>query len=171
MKLEDAKMEFVQAWGIVGSSWGIPKSMAQIHALLLSTNEGLSAEEVMETIQLSRGNVNINLRELINWGLISKKSKLGERKEFFEAQHDIWTMAKNIIEERKKRELSPVQDILTILNNEEITGSKDEVTHFKTMIKELSEFVNQMDQLSSLMIKMNNNLFFKKMIKTMIKKS
>jgi len=170
MQLEEAKLEFVQTWGVLGSSWGIPKSMAQIHALLLSTNEGLSAEDIMSTIHLSRGNVNINLRELITWGLVSKKSKLGERKEFFEAQHDIWTMAKNIMEERKKREFGPVQEILSKLQQAEISGNEKDVEHFKMIINELHDFVNQMDQLSSLMVKMNNNLFFKKMIKSMSKK-
>lgn len=54
MKLSDAKMEFAQTWGTIGSAWGIPRSMAQIHALLLANKEALSTEDVMETLQLSR---------------------------------------------------------------------------------------------------------------------
>jgi len=165
MKISDAKMEFVQTWGSLGSSWGIPRSMAQIHALLLASDKELSAEDIMETIQLSRGNVNINLRELMNWKLIAKQSKLGERKEFFAANQDIWSMAKNIVQERKRRELQPVQDLLIKLKTVKLEGDPSEIKHFQSLIGELEEFVSQMDQLSSLMVKLNDNVFFKKMIK------
>lgn len=73
MELNKAQNEFIQTWGALGSSWGIPKSMAQIHALLITSPSGLSTEEIMDRIQLSRGNVNINVRELVNWKLVSKK--------------------------------------------------------------------------------------------------
>lgn len=167
MKLQDAKMEFVQTWGSIGSSWGIPRSMAQIHALLLASNEPLSTEEVMDTIKLSRGNVNINMRELINWRLVNKQSKLGERREFFTAQHDIMSMAQNIVEERKRRELEPVLDLLGRLKNEKFEGDKAEVEHFKKLMEELDEFIKQLDQLSDIWLKLKDNFFFKKMIKTM----
>ena len=167
MKLQDAKMEFVQTWGSIGSAWGIPRSMAQIHALLLASNKALSTEEVMETIKLSRGNVNINMRELINWRLVSKQSKLGERKEFFTAQHDIMSMAQNIVEERKRRELEPVLDLLCRLKNEQLEGNNKEVEHFKKLMQELDDFIKQLDQLSDIWLKLKDNFFFKKMIKTM----
>lgn len=167
MKLQDAKMEFVQTWGSIGSAWGIPRSMAQIHALLLASNEALSTEEVMDTIKLSRGNVNINMRELINWRLVNKQSKLGERKEFFTAQHDIMSMAQNIVEERKRRELEPVLDLLGRLKKEQLEGSAEEVEHFKKLMQELDDFINQLDQLSDIWLKLKDNFFFKKMIKTM----
>ncbi len=165
MKLEDAKMKFIQSWGALGSDWGIPRSMAQIHALLLANKDALSAEEVMKTIQLSRGNVNINLRELINWNLINKQNKLGERKEFFKANHDIWGIAKNIIQERKRRELQPVQQLLKTLKDEKLEGEAEEIEHFQRIITDLYDFVSQMEQLADLMVKLNDNAFFKKMIK------
>lgn len=167
MQLNDAKMEFVQTWGSIGSAWGIPRSMAQIHALLLASNEALSTEDVMEAIKLSRGNVNINMRELINWRLVSKQNKIGERKEFFAAQSDIMSMAQNIVEERKRRELQPVLSLLSKLKNEELDGNDDEVAHFKQLMQELDDFIKQLDQLSEIWLKLKDNFFFKKMIKTM----
>jgi DNA-binding transcriptional regulator GbsR (MarR family) len=167
MKLEDAKMEFVQTWGSIGSAWGIPRSMAQIHALLLASSEALSTEDVMETIKLSRGNVNINMRELINWRLVSKQNKIGERREFFTSQTDIMSMAQNIVEERKRRELQPVLTLLSTLKNEEIEGDIEEVDHFKNLMHELDDFIKQLDQLSEIWLKLKDNFFFKKMIKTM----
>ena len=158
-------MEFIQTWGSVGSAWGIPRSMAQIHALLLANAEGLSTEEVMEEIKLSRGNVNINLRELINWGLIQKQNKLGERKEFFKAEHEIWSVAKRIIEERKKREFLPIQNLLRDLKNTKIDGPSKDVAHFNNLVKELDAFLSQMDQLSDLLVKMKDNRFFNQFIK------
>ena len=167
MKLEEAKMEFVQTWGSIGSAWGIPRSMAQIHALLLASNEALSTEDVMETIKLSRGNVNINMRELINWRLVNKQNKIGERREFFTAQTDIMSMAQNIVEEGKRRELEPVLSLLARLKNEDLEGDKEDVVHFNQLMKDLDDFIKQLDQLSDIWLKLKDNFFFKKMIKTM----
>jgi len=167
MKLEQAHMEFIQTWGAVGSAWGIPRSMAQIHALLLANVEGLSTEDVMEQLKISRGNVNINLRELINWGLINKQNKLGERKEFFKANHHVWEIAKRIIEERKKREFVPIQNLLRELKKSKIVGKKVDVDHFNKLVAELDEFLAQMDQLSDLLVKMKDNRFFNQFIKVL----
>ena len=134
MKLEEGKYKFIQAWGSLGSSWGISKSMAQIHALLLSSPDGLSADEIMEKVQLSRGNVNTNVRELINWRLVKKDTVLGERKEFFVAIHDVHSIAQNIMEERKKRELEPVRRLLNEITNSKLEGEKKEIEHFKALI-------------------------------------
>ena len=167
MNLEEAKTEFIQTWGSLGSAWGIPRSMAQIHALLLTSPGELSTEEVMETTQLSRGNVNINLRELINWRLVAKQNRLGERKEFFRANHDVWSMVQNIARERKEREFRPVQALLAQLKQASIEGNPEEVEHFKAMVNDLHDFVSQMDQLSELLLKINDNAFFKRVIKMM----
>jgi len=165
MKLEEGKYKFIQAWGSLGSSWGISKSMAQIHALLLSSPDGLSADEIMEKVQLSRGNVNTNVRELINWRLVKKDTVLGERKEFFVAIHDVHSIAQNIMEERKKRELEPVRRLLNEIINSKLEGEKKEVEHFKALIADLTDFVSQMENLTNLMTKINNNNYMKKLIK------
>src|SRR3954471_20846731 len=99
MELKEAKDKFLNAWGTLGSNWGINRTMAQIHALLLISPNSLSAEEIMEDLKISRGNANMNLRDLIDWGLIYKEIKAGERKEFFHAEKDIWKAAKQIIKE------------------------------------------------------------------------
>ena len=70
MELEQAKQQFIQTWGNFGTQWGINKSMAQVHALLLVSERPLSTEEVMEQLSISRGNANMNMRDLINWNLV-----------------------------------------------------------------------------------------------------
>ena len=97
MKLEDAKNRFVQIWGTVGVEWGINRTMAQVHGLLLSSEEALTAEQVMEALLISRGNANTNLRELINWGLVFRENRAGERKEYFYAEKNIWEVAQRIV--------------------------------------------------------------------------
>ena len=79
MELVEAKQKFIEAWGKLGSEWGINRTMAQVHALLLITPEELTTEEIMETLQISRGNANMTLRDLISWGLVEKRHKPGER--------------------------------------------------------------------------------------------
>src|ERR1700741_4977652 len=101
MKYNEAKDKFIQTWGTLGSSWGISRTMAQVHALLLISPEPLSTEEIMEDLKISRGNSNMNVRDLIDWGLVYKELKAGERKEFFRAEKDIWKVAKQIIKERR----------------------------------------------------------------------
>jgi DNA-binding transcriptional regulator GbsR (MarR family) len=165
MKLDESRHKFIQAWGSLGSSWGISKSMAQIHALLLSCPNGLSAEEIMEEVQLSRGNVNTNVRELINWRLVRKETVLGERKEFFIALHDVHSIAQNIMEERKRREIEPVRRLLNELKAAKLEGNEEEVKHFQTLITDLADFVSQMENLTNLMTKINTNTYMKKLIK------
>ena len=89
MKLTEGKEKFIQAWGTLGSSWGINRTMAQVHALLLIAPESLCAEDIMEELNISRGNANMNIRALMDWRLISKELKSEERKEFFSAEKDI----------------------------------------------------------------------------------
>ncbi|MEL7223104.1 MAG: MarR family transcriptional regulator, partial [Bacteroidota bacterium] len=119
MTLDEGKQKFLQSWGALGSSWGITRTMAQIHALLLVSPASLSADEIMEELKISRGNANMNIRGLINWGLVHKELKPGERKEFFVAEKDMWEVVKCIITQRKKRELEPMIKVLDELSSVE----------------------------------------------------
>jgi len=90
MKLNEARQQFISSWGAFGTHWGINRTMAQIHALLMISPDPLSQDEIMQQLNISRGNVNMNIRDLIDWGLIDRIIKPGERKEFFSAEKDIW---------------------------------------------------------------------------------
>src|SRR3979411_2560811 len=105
MKLSEAKQQFISSWGAFGTHWGINRTMAQIHALLLVSPDPLSQDDIMEELSISRGNTNINIRELINWALVERVILPGERKEYFLAEKDMWKVIRLIIRERKKREL------------------------------------------------------------------
>lgn len=103
-----ARREFVDLWGQMAEHWGINRTMAQIHALLMICSRPITADEIMDELQISRGNVSMNLRDLINWGIVRRTSVPGDRRDFFVTEADVWTMFHEIFRERKKRELDPV---------------------------------------------------------------
>lgn len=105
--------EFVRLWGEMASQWGINRTMALIHALLFATGDPMDTDAIMERLGISRGNANMNLRALLDWGLIRKTHKPGSRKDFFEAEQDVWRVTTTIIEERQRREIAPVQRALS----------------------------------------------------------
>ena len=115
MNYDEAKHTFLQTWGKVGGEWGINRTMAQVHALLLIAPHPMDTDTVMKELQISRGNANMNLRELINWNLIYKEFIPGDRKEYFVAEKDIWEIAKRVSAERRKREIEPLVKVLSSL--------------------------------------------------------
>lgn len=167
MNLEEAKEKFVQSWGSLGTSWGINRTMAQIHSLLLITKKPLSAEDIMAGLQISRGNANMNLRALIDWGLVRRELKAGERKEFFVAEKDIWEVARRVTAERKKRELEPILRVLDEVS--QVKGHKDdeELTEFKETISRIQDFVGKLDAITEKMTKSDRNWFFRAVMKLM----
>lgn len=166
MTLDEGKQKFLQSWGTLGSSWGINRTMAQIHALLLVSPASLSADDIMEALQISRGNANMNIRALIDWGLVFKELKPGERKEFFVAQKDMWEVVKCIIHERKKRELDPMLKVLDELSAVEIDSK--ESAAFVNVISDIKLFSSKADATLESLTKSDTNWFvgtFMKMIK------
>ena len=159
MKLEEAKQQFIQNWGVLGSQWGINRTMAQIHALLLVSPDPLSADDIMEQLKISRGNTNMNVRELMDWGIVEKVLKPGERKEFFSAEKDIWTVATRIIKERKRREVEPIINALGQLK--EIDGAKNdrEVKVFVDVVNDIQKFANQASRGVDSLVKMDEHWF------------
>jgi len=141
--------EFVTQRGALGSAWGINRTMAQIHALLMVSTTPLSTDEIMEELQISRGNAHGNIRELIGWGLIRSIVRKGERKEFFEAEKDVWKIFCTVVRERKRREIRPA---ITLLKDciERTEGINDtEATAFTKQAKSLCEFVEMADSVLS----------------------
>jgi DNA-binding transcriptional regulator GbsR (MarR family) len=165
MKLPEAKQQFISSWGAFGTHWGINRTMAQIHALLMVSPDPLTQDEVMEELNISRGNVNMNMRDLISWGLVERVILSGERREYFTAEKDIWKVATQIIRERKKRELDPMMKLLAQLEN--IDGDKKDknVKQFTDTVSGIRKFGKQADQLLDAMIKADENWFLSNLVK------
>ena len=167
MNLAEGKEKFIQSWGALGSSWGINRTMAQIHALLLISPEPLSAEDIMEGLQVSRGNANMNLRALMDWGLVYKELKPGERREFFRAEKDMWEVVKKIIIQRKKKELAPMLKVLEEVSNVDTEGNP-EAEEFQRIIRDIKLFSNKADATLDTLTRADSNWFvgtFMKMVK------
>ncbi|CAM1363929.1 HTH-type transcriptional regulator [Tenacibaculum litopenaei] len=136
MQLEEAKLKYIQTWGSLATHWGINKTMAQVHALLLVSVKPLSSDEIMEILKISRGNVNMNVRALIDWGIVTKVLVPGERKEYFESGKDIWELFKQVTKERKKREIEPVIKVLKELKGE-VAEDSEEAESFRVLMGDL----------------------------------
>ena len=106
--LSEARNLLVRRWGDMGGYWGINRTMAELHALLFVTREPLCTDDIMEQLQISRGNASMNLRALVDWGLIERVHKFGDRKEYFQADADVWHMFETIMRERRRREVEPI---------------------------------------------------------------
>ena len=165
MKLNEAKQQFISSWGAFGTHWGINRTMAQIHALLLISPEPLTQDDIMEDLDISRGNTNMNIRELINWGLVERMLIPGERKEYFSAEKDIWKVVKQIVKERKKRELEPMLQLLDKL--EDVEGDKRDknVKTFVDIISGIKKLGRQADKTLDVMIKAEESWFLGTLMK------
>ncbi|NJC24576.1 GbsR/MarR family transcriptional regulator [Neolewinella antarctica] len=158
MELEEGKDRFIEAWGALGSSWGVTRTMAQIHALLLVSSQPKSSDDVMEELMISRGNVNTNMRNLVDWGLAYKKLIPGERKEYFVAEKDMSKVVKSIVIARKKRELEPMLRLLDELTG--VDGQSAEADEFRAVVKDLKLYSHKADSALDALVKMDSNWFF-----------
>ena len=138
---------FVEHWGVMARAWGINASMGELFAMLYVTGSDWTAEELRETLQVSRGNVSMNLRELIAWGVVHKVHRQGERREFYRAEDDVWTLFRRILGERKRRELDPTLHVLR-RSVEQIPNTPEHADRRRRLV-ELQRFFALINTLSS----------------------
>jgi DNA-binding transcriptional regulator GbsR (MarR family) len=112
LQLRTSQDLFIRRWGEMGQTWGINRTMAEIHALLYITAQPQCTDDVMERLNISRGNASMSLRALCDWGIIRRLHKRGERREYFESLGDVWEMFSIIAAERKRREMDPVLETI-----------------------------------------------------------
>lgn len=157
--LQEAKNLLVRRWGEMGGYWGINRTMAEIHALLFVTRQSLCTDDIMEQLKISRGNASMNLRALVDWGLIERVHKLGDRKEYFQADTDVWHMFETIMRERRRREVEPI--IATIdhccktvadASTQPASPDAEEIREFRRRIEALRRFLATMGTLFELVL-------------------
>src|SRR6478736_3403848 len=165
MKLHEAKQQFTQSWGIFAGQWGINRTMAQVHALLLVSSKPMTTDDIMDELNISRGNANMNVRELMNWELVHKTIVPGERKEYFSAEKDIWKVATRIMQQRKKRELDPMVRLLEELSHVEGDKRNTEIKAFTDTVNDISKFSAHAEKAMDMMIKAEENWFWGSFLK------
>ena len=141
--------------------------MAQVHALLLISASALSAEEIMEELNISRGNANMNIRTLIDWGLVQKELRSGERKEFFVAEKDIYKVFKQIAKERRKRELEPIFKVLDEVKNVDGDKRDKNIKAFVDTIEQIERFTHKADRTLETLIKADESWLLGSFMKLM----
>lgn len=135
---EELERQFVEHWGVMARSWGINATMGELFALLYITGVSWTAEDLRERLQVSRGNVSMNLRELMTWGIVHKVHLQGERREYYRAELDVWTLFRRIFQERKKRELDPTISVLE--RSVEMAGDDPSHLEVRQRIEDLQQF-------------------------------
>ena len=166
MDYQEAKEKFISTWGSLGTLWGINKAMAQIQSLLFISTKPLSMEDIMSELKISRGNTSMNLRQLIDWGIVTKELVPGERREFFSTEKDVQELARVVAKERSRREIKPVIKIL-----HEVSGIKDDGSaETKELIKQtkaLYELAETADSMLSKAVNQKQNWLTKSLFKMM----
>lgn len=145
--LIEVQDRFVRTWGQMGSAWGISRTMAEVHALLFVTGEALCTDEVMARLEISRGNASMSLRALVDWGVVQRVHRRGDRKEYFAAEQDVWTMIRAILRERLKREVEPI--LASLYEIRDMTPAKSNVTavtEHNERLDELLVFLQTLEQ-------------------------
>lgn len=167
---EEALEQFVLLWGEMASAWGINKTMAQIHALLYAEADPLDTDAIMNQLDISRGNANMNLRNLLQWQLIHKVHFKGSRKDYYTAEKEVWSIVSTIIRERQQREVAPIhqnlEECLQLFEQKEtLTKEEDD---FRERIENFTEFLAMFDRFTEALlpyINKRNLKFLKHLVK------
>ncbi len=165
MELQTSKQKFIDTWGSLGSEWGINKSVAQVHAFLLVSTESVSTDEIMEALTISRGNANMSLRQLMDYGIIYKKVVAGDRKEYFVAEKDIWKWAVKIAMMRKQKEIEPVMNVLNELKEERKKDKSADGKEFYKTVDDIHAFTEQLSSLADKIFSSNRGELLIKLLK------
>lgn len=154
----------------MASAWGINRTMAQIHALLYAEADPLDTDTIMSYLDISRGNANMNLRNLLQWQLIRKVHFKGKRKDYFTAEKDVWNIVATIIRERQQREVAPIRhnlnECLDLFEDKEELSKEDKA--FKKRIENFTEFLEMFERFTSALlpyINKKNIKFLKQLVK------
>lgn len=158
--IDAAKNLFIRRWGEMAATWGISRTMAEIHAFLFLSSEPVCTDDIMEQLAVSRGSASTNLRQLLNWGLIHRVHRRTDRKEYFDAEKDIWQLFEIITRERRRREVQPIvetiQQCLTMLDDAKGKASpatKKDMESYHKRFRDMLEFCEIMNTVFNMMTK------------------
>src|SRR5690349_6442090 len=152
--LDGVEQEFVGLWRSMSGLWGISPTMAEIHGLLFITGAALSMDDIMARLEISRGNVSMNLSKLAEWGLVRRVHKRGDRRDYYESLSDVWEMFTLVASQRKRREIDPILNTLRQcrerLSPEALGGAAEDprAADRRRRVNDLLSFLTLMDSLA-----------------------
>ncbi len=161
--LEESKLLFIRRWGEMGPYWGISRTMAELHALLYVSPRPLCTDDVMAQLQISRGSASMNLRALLDWGLIRRVHQIGDRKEYFDGDKDVWAMFRTIAQQRKRREVEPILEVIRRCRDmvppkpaRANVAEDEEITAYRERLDSMLEFLNALSLLFELTLQLGS---------------
>jgi len=151
--LTEVEDRFVRTWGQMAGAWGISRTMAEVHALLYITSEPLNTDDIMARLEISRGNASMSLRSLLDWGIVHRTHKKGDRKEYFQAEQDVWTLFRAIVRERLRREVEPLlaslHEIRDLTPDKPDDATADQAQACRLRLDAMLEFFGILEALAS----------------------
>ncbi|MEJ7930850.1 GbsR/MarR family transcriptional regulator [Ramlibacter sp. AN1015] len=141
-RLPPLSREFVAHFGEMGSRWGINRTVGQIYALIFIAQRALNADEIAETLEFSRSNVSMGLKELQAWRLVRLKHQAGDRREYFEAPADVWEIFRVLAEERRRREIEPTLSMLRSALMQEPASDADR--HAQERMRQMHDLIDRL---------------------------
>ena len=173
-QLKRVQDEFIRRWGEMGQTWGINRTMAEIHALLYITARPCCTDDVMERLNISRGNASMSLRALVDWGIIRRLHRRGERREYFESLSDVWEIFSIIAAERKRREMDPVLETIKkcqqMLDEDNLgqASKADDVRATRERLAHMEEFMSVTNKIFQAFVS-NTKAGLTKVVKVLLK--
>lgn len=156
MNIDEAREEFITAWGKLAMDWGVNKTMGQVHGLLLVACRPYSCDDVMEVLKISRGNAHTTIKTLMDWGIVHKHCVVGERKDYYIAEKDVWKIFTNILLKRKQKELDPMIAMLEKVSDVQPECQMSQ--EFVKMTQDLKNFSEKTDRILDNMLNSKTNI-------------
>ncbi len=157
-KLAQLKQDFTEGLSQISRFWGFPKGMGAIFAVLYLSPTPLSLDEVVTQTNLTKGAVSTEIRTLARMGLVHRSSKLGDRKDYYEAESDFYKSIRSILKERQNSEfdraLLSVRQTLEKLEAGAVSGNEAEVQFIYERVQALQEFFDAVDSLTNAVVKL-----------------
>jgi DNA-binding transcriptional regulator GbsR (MarR family) len=144
-EVRDARLRFIEAWTEMGSRWGVPRSMTAVHALLFIEGTAMDADEIMARLGISRGNVSMTLRTLVEWGIVRRVAQGAQRRDTYEAEQDVWTLFSTVVRARKEREIDPLATVLQGCMTAGGSPRDPQAEAHDRRIRQMIEFVDTFD--------------------------
>ena len=165
MTYEEAREEFIAAWGTLGVEWGISRHAAQVHALLMTSAQPLTLDQIVAILKISKGSASMSTRFLIDWQLVRRRIGPDGRRDVYEAEADVWEMARRIILRRRQRELEPLVQLLGQLAEFNAAPEhRAESQRFRALLSDLHALGRNANRVLDLALKLDRTTFFKRLL-------
>jgi DNA-binding transcriptional regulator GbsR (MarR family) len=151
------KKDFTEGLSQISRFWGFPKGMGAIFAVLYLSPTALSLDEIVQETRLTKGAISTEIRALARMGLVHRSSKLGDRKDYYEAESDFFASIRSILKERQNSEFDravrSVKDTLAKMDENWVDDKEWQFVYAR--VQALQEFFNAIDSLSKAVIKLD----------------